>query len=116
MKTVSSLAELQSFLRPMMARAFHHALEVEKVMPILVLYLLANADLENGVDLKTYNDETANTGWIKSKTGNRYYIGYSHDNECIEIRKNNIRGKTVASIDNSDTSYSSIRDKLKGYI
>ena len=99
----------------MFGRAFHHALEIDQVIPHLVTYLLTNANLESGFDLKTYNDETKNTGWVTGKSGKRYYIGYSHKNESIEIRRDSIQGEVLATIDNAD-DYRSIRSKLKNYI
>ena len=113
---IDTIEDLQRFLRSMLARNFHHGHKIKKVTPILITYLLANVKLKHPVQVKEYNGEPKNTGWVYGKKNKRYYIAYNHETGNIEVRDDNNQGMVLVELNDSDKSYKRVRRKLKKYI
>lgn len=52
--------------------------------------------------MKEHDGEMKNVLWAQIK-GKRYAFTYNHNNECIEMRENNLRGPVKTSFDDTWT-------------
>lgn len=97
--SIESIEELNKYFSGVVKRAEHHAGEVNDIIYPLLGFVILKASY---IKARFYRENPANV--LTVEIDNRMYcIMYSHGNECIEIRENNLNGKTLCSFDNSST-------------
>lgn len=102
MATLTTLSEFHTYFSGVMHRANCHALNVNKVLPLLAGVVLNHVDMKNGLQARTYRGDYANIAWVIHNS-NRYAFTYDHDSEQIILRQNTLRGKELTRFDNLDT-------------
>lgn len=96
--TITTLTLLNEYINGVMNRADHHGQNVNEIVLTLAGAVIWRATQD--VEVRTYNDETANILWM-TINGNRYAIAYNHQTGNIEIRDRNQNGTVLATFNNS---------------
>lgn len=99
--SISTLELLNRYINGVMGRADHHGHGVNEVVLSLAGAVIWKATQD--VEVRTYNDETANILWL-TVDGNRYAIGFNHHTAKIELRERTQNGTVLAEFDNSCTA------------
>ena len=99
-RTVSDVDVLHDYLVGVMNRADHHAGDVGDICLAIAGAVVWRKD----GDIQVFEREgnMANALWV-SIDEKRYAISYNHDELTVEIRENNLKGRTLGSFDNSNT-------------
>jgi hypothetical protein len=100
-RVVTEVDVLQQYISGVMERADHHAGNVNEVCLAIAGALIWRKD----GDIQVYEREGSLTNalWVIIG-GNKYAVSYKHETGKIEIRENNMRGKTLREFDNSDSA------------
>lgn len=96
---VRTLESLKSYFKGVVAKAEHHAQNVNEIIyPLLgiLFYYSDKAEFE----LRKMEGGQGNMLWAEFN-GQRYAIVYAHSNRTIEIRVRSLQGQTVKALDNS---------------
>ncbi len=104
--SVNSIQILQDYLRGVLDRAGHHALNVEGVALTLLGAMIWKSD--STIEVREYAGTPANMLWFWVN-GNRYVLTYNHGTQTIELKDRSNTGVVLHSFDNS-TSYQYIID------
>ena len=98
---VTDVDVLQEYIRGVMERAEHHAGNITEICLAIAGAVIWRKD----GDIQVYEREgqMANALWIHIN-GQRYAILYNHDAGTIEVHQDSMRGNTLTSFDNSDTT------------
>lgn len=99
--TITTLTLLNEYINGVMERADHHGQNVNEVILTLAGAVIWRATQD--VEVRTYNEETANILWL-TINGHRYAIAYNHNTMNIEIRDRNQNGTVLATFNNSNTA------------
>lgn len=99
--TITTLTLLNQYINGVMERADHHGQNVNEIVLTLAGAVIWKATQD--VEVRTYNDETANILWL-TVDGHRYAIAYNHQTFNIEIRDRNQNGTVLATFNNSNTA------------
>jgi Integron cassette protein VCH_CASS1 chain len=99
--SISTLDLLNRYINGVMGRADHHGENVNQVVLTLVGAVIWKATQD--VEVRTYNDETANILWL-TVGSKRYAIGYNHNSENIELRERTQNGTVLAEFNNDSTA------------
>ena len=99
--TITTLTLLNEYINGVMNRADHHGQNVNEIVLTLSGAVIWRATQD--VEVRTYNDETANILWL-TVNEHRYAIAYNHHTEEIEIRDRTLNGTVLASFDNSSSA------------
>jgi hypothetical protein len=99
--TITTLTLLNEYINGVMERADHHGQNVNEVILTLAGAVIWRATQD--VEVRTYNEETANILWL-TINGYRYAIAYNHNTLNIEIRDRNQNGTVLATFNNSNTA------------
>lgn len=99
--TITTLTLLNEYINGVMNRADHHAQNVNEIVLTLAGAVIWRATQD--VEVRTYNDETANILWL-TVNGHRYALAYNHQTGNIEIRDRNQNGTVLATFNNSSTA------------
>lgn len=100
--TITTLTLLNEYIKGVMTRADHHGQNVNEVVLTLVGAVIWKATQD--VEVRTYNDETANVLWLIID-GHRYALAFNHKTFNIELRDRSQTGKVLAEFNNqSDAS------------
>ncbi|NHM04320.1 hypothetical protein [Flavobacterium celericrescens] len=99
--TITTLNLLNQYINGVMERADHHGQNVNEIVLTLAGAVIWRATQD--VEVRTYNDETANILWL-TINGHRYAIAYNHSTMNIEIRDRNQNGTVLATFNNSNTA------------
>jgi hypothetical protein len=99
--TITTLTLLNEYINGVMNRADHHGQNVNEIVLTLAGAVIWRATQD--VEVRTYNEETANILWL-TVTGHRYAIAYNHQTGNIEIRDRNQNGAVLATFNNSSTA------------
>ncbi len=100
-QTISSVDVLQHYIQGVMARAEHHANNVD-----VVGLAIAGAVVwrkEGEIEVMTREGDMKNVLWVKIN-GNRYALSYNHQQGCIEVRKRNTQGTVLAAFTNANSA------------
>ena len=73
--TITTLTLLNEYINGVMNRANHHGQNVNKIVLTLAGAVIWRATQD--VEVRTYNDQTANILWL-TVNGHRYAIAYNH--------------------------------------
>jgi hypothetical protein len=94
---VTNTSILDRYADGVMARALHHAPNVNAVVPALRGFVECY-----GQNIALYGDGTSNVAWFHSKrTNQRFAFSYSHAKHAIELRRGSTHGPVVATFDNA---------------
>ena len=99
--TITTLTLLNEYINGVMNRADHHGQNVNEVVLTLAGAVIWRATQD--VEVRTYNDMTANILWL-TVNGHRYAIAFNHQTEEIEIRDRNQNGTVIANFNNHTTA------------
>lgn len=99
--TINTLNLLNQYINGVMARADHHGKNVNEVVLVLAGAVIWKATQD--VEVRTYNDQTANILWV-TVGANRYALAFNHETGLIELRERNQNGDVKATFDNSATA------------
>ena len=81
--TIATLQSLNQYIKGVMDRADEHGEGVNEVILTLAGAVIWKA--AQGVEVRTYQGETANLLWL-IVGGNRYVLAYNHKTRVIELR------------------------------
>lgn len=95
--TITTLTLLNEYINGVMNRADHHGQNVNEIVLTLAGAVIWRATQD--VEVRTYNEETANILWL-TVNGHRYAIAYNHQTFNIEIRDRNQNGVVLATFNN----------------
>ncbi|EIC2299151.1 hypothetical protein LF048_003519 [Vibrio cholerae] len=109
--TVKDVNILSQYISGVMARADHHAGNVEEIALALAGAILWRKD-DTNIKVMAHGADTKNVLWV-TINGERYAFSYNHSSEKIEMRKGNIQGNTIHEFDNS-TPLSKLVEIFKG--
>lgn len=99
--TITTLTLLNEYINGVMNRADHHGQNVNEIVLTLAGAVIWRATQD--VEVRTYNEETANILWL-TINGHRYAIAYNHQTGNIEIRDRNQNGSVLATFNNSTSA------------
>jgi hypothetical protein len=100
-QTIASVDVLQNYIQGVMARAEHHANNVDEVgLAILGAVVWRKV---GDIDVMTREGNMTNVLWVRIG-GNRYALSYNHQQGCIEVRDKNTQGRVLASFTNANTA------------
>ena len=99
--TITTLTLLNEYINGVMSRADHHGQNVNEIVLTLAGAVIWRATQD--VEVRTYNEETANILWL-TINDHRYAIAYNHHTGYIEIRARNQNGTVLATFNNSTSS------------
>lgn len=99
--TITTLTLLNEYINGVMNRADHHADNVNEIVLTLAGAVIWRATQD--VEVRTYNDETANILWM-TIDNRRYTLAYNHNTGNIEVRERTQNGNVVASFNNSTSA------------
>jgi hypothetical protein len=97
---VSSVDVLQQYIQGVMARAEHHANNVDEIALAIAGALVWRKDGE--IEVMTREGDMKNVLWVRVN-GNRYALSYNHEQGCIEDRERNTQGNVLASFTNANS-------------
>jgi hypothetical protein len=96
--TITTLTLLNEYINGVMNRADHHGQNVNEIVLTLAGAVIWRATQD--VEVRTYNEETANILWL-TINGHRYALAYNHQTCNIEIRDRSQNGNVLATFNNS---------------
>lgn len=99
--TITTLSVLNEYITGVMNRADEHAQQVNEIVLTLAGAVIWRATQD--VEVRTYNDETANFLWLMVND-HRYAIAYNHQTSRVEIRNRNQNGTVLAEFNNLSTA------------
>lgn len=99
--TINTLTLLNEYINGVMNRADHHAENVNEIVLTLAGAVIWRATQD--VEVRTYNDKTANILWM-TINGHSYAIAYNHHSGNIEIRDRNQNGTVLGTCNNETTA------------
>lgn len=99
--TITTLTLLNQYINGVMERADHHGQNVNEIVLTLAGAVIWRATQD--VEVRTYNDQTANILWLTVNV-HRYAIAYNHQTLSIEIRDRNQNGAVLATFNNANTA------------
>lgn len=109
-QAIASVDVLQQYIQGVMARAEHHANNVDDVSLAIAGAVVWRKEGELGV--MTREGDMKNVLWVRIN-GNRYALSYNHDEGSIEVRSRNTQGQVLASFTNSNSA-SEVKDFFSG--
>ena len=101
-QTISSLDDVQGYLRGVVGRANHHAERVSGIVLPLIGAILLHKDEGTDINVATYNGSTGNVLWCYFG-GTKYAFTYSHEDECVALKEGGVKGDVVATFDDDTT-------------
>lgn len=99
--TITTLTLLNQYINGVMERADHHAQNVNEIVLTLGGAVIWKATQD--VEVRTYNNETANILWL-TVGQNRYALAFNHQTGDIELRERTQNGAVLATFNNATTS------------
>ncbi|GIP29149.1 hypothetical protein J23TS9_42790 [Paenibacillus sp. J23TS9] len=93
---------MRKYLRGVLARAGHHAPNVEACVIALFGGVIAYKDKGTDLEVKEHEGDMKNVLWTQIK-GKRYAFTYNHDKQCIDMRENSTHGPARESFDDTWT-------------
>jgi len=99
--TITTLDRLNQYINGVMERADHHGQNVNEVILTLAGGVLWRATQD--VEVRTYNNETANILWLVVGN-NRYALAFNHQTGNIELRERTQTGNVLATFNNGTTA------------
>ncbi|MBW8323661.1 MAG: hypothetical protein K0M50_02745 [Prolixibacteraceae bacterium] len=99
--TIETLTVLNQYINGVMSRADHHALNVNEVVLTLAGAVIWRATQD--VEVRTYNEETANILWV-TINGHRYALAFNHQIGEIELHDRTQNGIVLAKFNNSTSA------------
>lgn len=102
MITLSDSENMREYLRGVLARAGHHAQNVEACTVALFGGVIAYKDKGTQLQVKERDGDMKNVLWVQIK-GKRYAFTYNHDQQRIDMREGNTHGQVLESFDDSCT-------------
>jgi hypothetical protein len=97
---VTDVEILKGYINGVMARADHHANEVEEIALALAGAIVWKKDAGKDIQVMQKEGDTKNVLWV-SMGGQRYTFSYNHTAKTIEMRDGNLRGAVLHSFSNS---------------
>ena len=99
--TITTLDLLNRYINGVMDRADHHGQNVNEIVLTLAGSVIWKATQD--VEVRTYNDETANILWLVVGS-NRYALAFNHQTGNIELRERTQNGNVLAVFNNLTTA------------
>ena len=100
---LNTVDRLQQYLMGVRERATHHAPNVNHVILALAGAIVLYKDQGTHLEARTYQGSPANIVYA-TINGTRYALTYDHQHQSVNIRRNSIRGTSVASFTNATTA------------
>jgi hypothetical protein len=97
---IASVDVLQQYIQGVMARAEHHANNVDEVALAIAGAVVWRKEGE--IEVMTREGDMKNVLWVRIN-GNRYALSYNHEQGRIEVRERNTQGHVLASFTNANT-------------
>lgn len=101
-RTLTDSDEMREYLRGVLARAGHHAQNVEACAMAIFGAIVAYKDKGTNLEVMQQDGEMKNVLWVQIKS-NRYAFTYNHHTKCIEMREKSTRGQVKETFDDSWT-------------
>ena len=105
--TVSSVEDLQTYIRGVLGRAEHHAHNVDEVILTIAGAVLWRA--EGDLRVMAQDSGMKNVLWLEVG-GTRYAISYNHEAATVEVRQNSTHGPVLRSFTNTSAA-----DEVKAF-
>jgi len=100
-QAIASVDVLQQYIQGVMARAEHHANNVDEVALAIAGSVVWRKEGE--IEVMAREGDMKNVLWVRIN-GNRYVLSYNHEEACIEVRERNTQGRVLASFTNANTA------------
>ena len=97
---VTEVEELREYIKSVMARADHHARNVNEITLALAGAILWRKDDAEPIEVMAHGTETKNVLWVQIN-GKRYAFSYNHDEDQIEMRQGSTHGRTLHQFSNA---------------
>ena len=98
-KMITEVDILRDYMRGVMDRADHHALNVNEIILAIAGAVIFRKDADP-LEVMTREGEMKNVLWFKVN-GLRYALSYNHDSNKIELRQGTTQGKVIESFSNA---------------
>lgn len=98
--TVTGVEELRDYLCGVMARADHHAGNVQEIALALAGGILWRKDDGEPIQVMSRDGEAKNVLWA-TIGGQRYAFSYNHGTDEIDMRHGTVRGQALHSFSNA---------------
>ena len=98
---MASVDVLQQYIQGVMARAEHHANNVDEVALAIAGAVVWRK--EGTIEVMSREEDMKNVLWVRI-SGNRFALSYNHDQGSIEVRARNTQGQVLASFTNANTA------------
>jgi hypothetical protein len=99
-QTVASVDVLQQYIQGVMARAEHHANNVDEIALAIAGAVVWRKEGE--IEVMAREGDMKNVLWVRVN-GRRYALSYNHDQGSIKVHEQNMRGKVLTSFTNANT-------------
>lgn len=99
--SINTLDLLNHYINGVMERADHHANNVNEIVLTLAGAVVWKATED--IQVRTYNDETANVLWLIVGQ-NKYAFTYNHQTQMIDLRERTQQGNVIGSFSNQSTA------------
>ena len=109
-REVEKVDRLRDYLGLVLARADHHAQGVSDVALAIAGGVIWTKD-DTPIRVLDRDGDMKNVLWFRV-AGRRYAFSYNHDTGEIELRKNSLQGKVIASFSN-ETTNTEVRDTFE---
>ena len=96
--TITDVDILQDYIQGVMARAQHHANNVEDVMLAIAGAIVWRK--EGDLRVMARSGDMKNVLWVRIN-GQRYALSYNHNAGTIEVREGSTQGTILASFSNA---------------
>jgi hypothetical protein len=100
-QAIASVDVLQQYIQGVMARAEHHANNVDEVALAIAGAVVWRKEGE--IEVMTREGDMKNVLWVRIG-GTRYALSYNHEGPCIEVRERNTQGRVLAVFTNANTA------------
>jgi hypothetical protein len=100
-QAIASVDVLQQYIQGVMARAEHHANNVDEVALAVAGAVVWRKEGE--IEVMTREGDMKNVLWVRIN-GNRYALSYNHEQGSIEVRARNTQRQMLVSFTNANTS------------
>ena len=97
---VNQVEELKNYFLGVVQRSEHHAPNISEVIYPLLGLIVLNMDENSDIQVRGNEGATGNILWF-TKNNQRYAFRYEHEDDTIELRRDNFKGPLIQKIDNS---------------
>jgi len=100
-KQINDVDTLKEYINGVMARAHHHANNVDEIAPAVAGSIVWRKD-SDPIEVMAHGTDMKNVLWVKIG-GKRYAFTYDHTTQAIQIKDGSTQGNLVGSVSNATT-------------